>query len=104
MSLTTSATEIPTNAPRHDTDTGLIAMYEWSRKKLKRMVVAVMGITVLVIGIAMIILPGPAIVVIPAALAILATEFAWARRLLHRVRERMERAANNRKNDQQPKP
>ncbi|QEM70178.1 hypothetical protein FO488_09055 [Geobacter sp. FeAm09] len=79
-------------------------MYEWSRKKLKRMVVAVMGITVLVIGIAMIILPGPAIVVIPAALAILATEFAWARRLLHRVRERMERAANNRKNDQQPKP
>lgn len=60
--------------------------------------------TVLIIGIAMIVLPGPAIVVIPAALGILATEFAWARRLLHRVREKIERAANNRKNSNQPKP
>jgi hypothetical protein len=38
------------------------------------------------------VLPGPAIVVIPAGLAILATEFPWARRLLHRVRERLERS------------
>ncbi|GFE61142.1 PGPGW domain-containing protein [Geobacter sp. AOG2] len=79
-------------------------MYNWSLKKLRRVVVAVIGMTVLIIGIAMIVLPGPAIVVIPAALGILATEFAWARRLLHRVREKIERAANNRKNSNQPKP
>jgi len=41
----------------------------------------------MLIGIAMIVLPGPAVVVIPAGLAILATEFAWAKRLLHRIRD-----------------
>ena len=65
-------------------------MYDWSLKKLKRLLVAVIGFTILGIGIAMIVLPGPAIVVIPLALGILATEFAWAARLLHRVRERIE--------------
>jgi uncharacterized protein (TIGR02611 family) len=65
-------------------------MYDWSLKKLKRLLVAVIGFTILVIGIAMIVLPGPAVVVIPLALGILATEFAWAARLLHRVRERMD--------------
>ena len=41
--------------------------------------VAVMGGTVLLIGVIMIVTPGPAILVIPAGLAILATEFAWAK-------------------------
>jgi tellurite resistance protein TerC len=57
-------------------------------KHVRRLVVAVIGGTVVVIGVAMIVLPGPAIVVIPAGLAILATEFVWARRLLQRVKER----------------
>jgi uncharacterized protein (TIGR02611 family) len=65
-------------------------MNDWSLRKLKRLLVAVIGFTILVIGIAMIVLPGPAIVVIPLALGILATEFVWAARLLHRVRERIE--------------
>jgi uncharacterized protein (TIGR02611 family) len=65
-------------------------MSDWSLKKLKRLLVAVIGFTILVIGIAMIVLPGPAVVVIPLALGILATEFVWAARLLHRVRERIE--------------
>ena len=53
---------------------------------LRRAVVAVMGFTVLLIGGAMILLPGPAVVVIPLGLAILATEFVWARRLMARAR------------------
>ena len=53
----------------------------------KRIVVAIIGGTVLVFGIALIVLPGPAIIVIPAGLAILATEFVWARRWLLKVRE-----------------
>lgn len=48
---------------------------------------AVIGGTLLVVGVAMLVLPGPAVVVIPLALAVLATEFAWARRLLRRARE-----------------
>ena len=77
-------------------------MYERSLKELKRLVVAVIGITILVIGIAMIVLPGPAIMVIPVGLGILATEFAWARRLLLIARERIQRYTNNLKNNKQP--
>lgn len=72
-------------------------MNGWSLKKLKRLIVALVGITILVIGIAMIVLPGPAIIVIPAALGILATEFAWARSALHRVRDHIQRLNNNNK-------
>ena len=55
-------------------------------KHVKRIVVMVLGGTVLAIGIALIVLPGPAFIVIPAGLAILAIEFAWARRWLNKVR------------------
>jgi tellurite resistance protein TerC len=44
--------------------------------------------SVLVVGIAMIVLPGPAMVVIPAGLAILATEFVWAQRWLKYLKRR----------------
>jgi tellurite resistance protein TerC len=53
----------------------------------RKVAVAVIGSTVLAFGIALIVLPGPAFVVIPLGLAILATEFLWARRLLRRVRQ-----------------
>jgi hypothetical protein len=49
---------------------------------MKRFVIAITGGTVVLLGIALIALPGPAVVVIPAGLAILATEFLWARRAL----------------------
>lgn len=61
----------------------------------KRLIIAVIGFTVLAIGIMMIALPGPAIVVIPLGLGILATEFIWARRLLGLLKERLERYRNN---------
>jgi tellurite resistance protein TerC len=58
-----------------------------------RVVIFIVGTTVLLLGIALIVLPGPAFVVIPVGLAILATEFAWARRWLHFVRESAEKGA-----------
>ena len=58
-----------------------------SWRAAKRLVIFVVGTTVLLCGVVMIVLPGPAIVVIPAGLIILGSEFAWARRLLRRVRE-----------------
>ena len=57
----------------------------------KRLIVIVIGFTILAVGIAMIVLPGPAILVIPIGLALLATEFIWARKLLVTVKERIER-------------
>lgn len=52
----------------------------------RRIAVTLIGGTLLLIGLAMVVLPGPALVVIPAGLAILGLEFAWARRWLARVR------------------
>ncbi len=54
---------------------------------VRRVVISVIGFTVLLLGVAMVVLPGPAILVIPAGLAILAGEFVWARRLLKKVRD-----------------
>ena len=48
---------------------------------------SIIGFTVLGIGIALLVLPGPAIVVIPIGLAILATEYAWARRYLSKFKQ-----------------
>ena len=52
----------------------------------KKIAIAAVGVSVVLVGIVMIVTPGPAIVVIPAGLAILAVEFAWARRWLRRVK------------------
>jgi tellurite resistance protein TerC len=60
----------------------------------KRVVVLVIGGTVLLIGVAMLVLPGPGRVVAPAGLAILATEFVWARRLLAKVKSSATSAAS----------
>jgi tellurite resistance protein TerC len=59
-------------------------------KQVKRAAIGVIGFTVLLIGVAMIVLPGPAIIVIPLGLAILATEFIWAERLLNKIRGQLK--------------
>jgi tellurite resistance protein TerC len=57
-------------------------------RQAKRLIITVIGFTVLLIGLAMVVLPGPAFIVIPIALGILATEFIWAKKLLDRVKSR----------------
>ena len=57
--------------------------FSWGRRIWR----SIIGFTVLGIGIVLIVLPGPAIVVIPIGLAILATEYAWARRYLSKLKE-----------------
>jgi tellurite resistance protein TerC len=59
----------------------------------RRIVIFVVGMTVLLIGIALLVLPGPAFIVIPVGLAILATEYAWARRWLRALKESAEKGA-----------
>ena len=58
-------------------------------KIVRKIVIAMVGVSVLLIGTAMIFLPGPAIVVLPVGLAILATEFAWAKVLLDKLKEKI---------------
>jgi Putative transmembrane protein (PGPGW) len=52
--------------------------------RLRKLIIAVIGGTVVFLGVALLVLPGPAFIVIPVGLAILATEFAWARRAIRR--------------------
>ena len=59
---------------------------------IRKLIVAVIGITILLIGLAMVVLPGPAVIVIPIGLGILATEFAWARRTIRRTRVMIAKA------------
>lgn len=57
-----------------------------NRPRVRKLIVGVIGGTVVLFGLALTVLPGPAVVVVPLGLAILATEFAWARRLVRRGR------------------
>jgi tellurite resistance protein TerC len=61
-------------------------LVELTYKQAKRIAAIVIGSTLLLVGIAMLALPGPGLLVIVAALAILGTEFLWARRLLKKVK------------------
>ena len=58
-------------------------------RQARRVVILILGSTVLLFGVAMIVLPGPAILIIPMGLAILAIEFAWAQRWLNNIRGRV---------------
>jgi Putative transmembrane protein (PGPGW) len=58
----------------------------------KRVGITIAGFLVLLAGAAMLVLPGPGIVVIIAGLAILATEYVWAQRLLRIAKEKANQA------------
>lgn len=70
-----------------------MARRSFLRRYGKRIFVTVAGSILLIAGGAMLVLPGPGFLVIAAGLAILASEFDWAERWMHRVRERAESAA-----------
>lgn len=82
---------------RHITGRPMIQnLVDTALRNARRLTVGVIGGTVLLLGIALLVLPGPAFIVIPVGLAILGIEFAWARRLLRRVR--LEISAHTRNN------
>jgi intracellular septation protein A len=57
-------------------------------KTARKLAVLVIGGSALLLGVVMLITPGPGIVGIMAGLAILGTEFVWAKLLLKRIRDR----------------
>ncbi|HWP94204.1 MAG TPA: PGPGW domain-containing protein [Gammaproteobacteria bacterium] len=63
----------------------------------RRLAIATVGGTVLLMGTVMIVLPGPAFIVLPLGLAILGIEFAWARRWLKRLRAQIEKQVESRR-------
>lgn len=74
---------------------------------VRRVLVGTVGAVVLCAGIALLVLPGPAFLVIPLGLAILATEFIWARRWLVMAKDwirKQRRARKARKHQPLPEP
>ena len=56
-------------------------------RHVKTVITTVFGFTVLAVGAAMLVLPGPGIVVIGLGLLILSAEFVWAKRALDRMKD-----------------
>ena len=76
---------------------------QWVRKTLdvlglknspiaRKIIVGVIGGTIVLAGVILLVTPGPAMVVIPIGLLILASEFAWARHVLRRGKRVVEKA------------
>lgn len=67
-------------------------LWRFFTRNAKRFLVLVLGCSVLGAGLAMLVLPGPGVLIIIVGLAILATEFAWAERALDRTRSSASKA------------
>lgn len=61
-------------------------MYLKTIQQAKRFIKIVVGFTVLLVGLLMLLTPGPGWITIALGLALLAGEFVWARRLLDRLK------------------
>jgi len=68
-------------------------VFSTTYRTARRIVIAVVGGTVLIIGLIMLIGPGPGLLGTAAGLGILSIEFAWARRWLRKVKEKSQQAA-----------
>lgn len=73
-------------------------------KIAKRIAIGLLGGSVLVVGILMIVLPGPAFVVIPVGLGILSLEFAWARSWLKKIKSKAQGMARGMRGKSGPPP
>ena len=82
------------DAPQSDLARRLQARREefLGRGRLYRIAFVTAGFTVLAAGLAMLLLPGPALVVIPIGLAMLSLQFAWAERMLETALDRADAA------------
>ena len=72
-----------------------VISFKWLPQRVRKVIIAVIGGTIVLIGLALTILPGPAFIVLPLGLALLATEFAWARRVIRRGKVFVGRAGRS---------
>ena len=86
--LETSRPELSRRWHDHPTMVPFKVVGRFMGRNGKRVAVTIAGFAVLLAGAAMLVLPGPGIVVILAGLAILATEYVWAQRLLRIAKEK----------------
>jgi hypothetical protein len=90
--LETSRPELARRWHDHPTIIPLKVVGRFIARNGKRVAVTIAGFAVLLAGVAMLVLPGPGIVVIIGGLAILATQYVWAERLLRIAKEKANQA------------
>ena len=90
--LETSRPELSRRWHDHPTMVPFKVVGRFMGRNGKRVAVTIAGFAVLLAGAAMLVLPGPGIVVILAGLAILGTEYVWAQRLLRIAKEKANQA------------
>jgi len=76
----------------HPSVTWIKAVGRFIARNGRRVAVSIAGFAVLLAGVALLVLPGPGWVLIFAGLAILSTEYVWARRLLASAKRKAEQA------------
>jgi uncharacterized protein (TIGR02611 family) len=87
------------NRPMSDNEKGTVrqradSLYRSLPRPLRRVSVLVLGSVILIAGIAMLVLPGPGLLVMGVAIAVLALEFDWAKRLAERATRTAKDFAN----------
>ncbi len=73
-------------------------MFGNSLDDIRKLIAAVIGFTILLIGIALLVLPGPGLLVIILGLIVLAGEFVWAKHILNKVRSKVKKVIRKEKN------
>jgi len=69
-------------------------VYDFIFRSTKRIVIFVVGVALVLLGVALIPLPGPfSIPLMIAGLAVLATEYVWAERALDLVKDKAKQAS-----------
>lgn len=64
----------------------------WAGRSGRRIAVTIVGFSLVALGLVLLVVPGPGILAILAGLAVLASEYAWARRALREARRRAQQA------------
>ena len=78
-------------------------MLRWVGRNSRRLAISIVGFVLILVGVAMLVLPGPGLLVIIGGLAVLGTEYMWARRALEIAkRKAKETAARVRRKKGQP--
>ncbi len=65
----------------------MIAVLTAALRHARRLIIAVVGFTIVCLGVVMIVTPGPGWLTILLGLSILSVEFVWARRMLRSIKE-----------------
>lgn len=66
----------------------------WVGRSGKRVAITLVGFGLLAAGVVMMVTPGPGLLTIIAGLAVLGTEYAWAREALARAKRKAQEAAD----------